>query len=130
MTTNITGLTITSNEIKIDYKIIYRNTITSYCPNDQGVSDGKTGSDIERILAFKKHTKKNIQLSFISSRMYIAVPYHKNLFEPKLFGDIVNFDHIKDYHNDLSLVLDLVNTLNLNTRIKCHVLTYGFENIP
>tara|TARA_B100001750_G_C15437507_1_gene561735 strand:- start:191 stop:1162 length:972 start_codon:yes stop_codon:yes gene_type:complete len=76
-----------------------------------------SSSFMERILNFKKYTKKNIQLSFISSRMYIAVPYHKNLFEPKLFGDIVNFDHIKDYHNDLSLVLDLVNTLNLNTRI-------------
>ena len=74
-------------------------------------------SFMERILAFKNYTKKNIQLSFISSRMYLAVPYSKNLFEPRLFGDIVNFNHIKDYHNDLSLVLDLVNSLNLNTRI-------------
>ena len=74
-------------------------------------------SFMERILAFKNYTKKKIQLSFISSRMYLAVPYSKNLFEPRLFGDIVNFNHIKDYHNDLSLVLDLVNSLNLNTRI-------------
>ena len=72
---------------------------------------------MERILSFKKQTKKGIQLSFVKSRLYVTVPYSKDLFEPKLFGDIVNFNHIKDYHNDLSLVLDLVQTLNLNTRI-------------
>ena len=72
---------------------------------------------MERILSFKKQTKKGIQLSFVDSRLYVTVPYSKDLFEPKLFGDIVNFEHIKDYHNDLSLVLDLIQTLNLNTRI-------------
>lgn len=72
---------------------------------------------MERILSFKKQTRKGIQLSFVASRLYVTVPYSKNLFEPKLFGDIVNFDHIKEYHNDLSLVLDLIQTLNLNTRI-------------
>ena len=72
---------------------------------------------MERILSFKKQTKKGIQLSFVDSRLYVTVPYRKDLFEPKLFGDIVNFNHIKEYHNDLSLVLDLIQTLNLNTRI-------------
>ena len=72
---------------------------------------------MERILSFKKQTKKKIQLSFVDSRLYVTVPYSKNLFEPKLIGDIVNFNHIKEYHNDLSLVLDLIQTLNLNTRI-------------
>ena len=76
-----------------------------------------SSSLMERILSFKKQTKKKIQLSFVDSRLYVTVPYSKNLFEPKLFGDIVNFDHIKEYHNDLSLVLDLIQTLNLNTRI-------------
>ena len=72
---------------------------------------------MERILAFKKQTKKGIQLSFVDSRLFLTVPYSKDLFEPKLFGDIVNFNHIKEYHNDLSLVIDLIETLNLNTRI-------------
>jgi len=72
---------------------------------------------MERILSFKKQTKKGIQLSFVDSRLYVTVPYGKDLFEPKLFGDIVNFNHIQEYHNDLSLVLDLIQTLNLNTRI-------------
>ena len=72
---------------------------------------------MERILSFKKETKKKIQLSFVSSRLYVAIPYAKDLFEPKLFGDIVDFKHIQEYYNDLNLVINLVETLNLNTRI-------------
>ena len=60
---------------------------------------------------------KKIQLSFVSNRLYVAIPYAKDLFEPKLFGDIVDFKHIQEYYNDLNLVINLVETLNLNTRI-------------
>ena len=72
---------------------------------------------MERMLLFKKQTKKRIQMSFVDTRLYVTVPYRKNLFEPKLFGDIVDFKNIQEYHDDLSLVLDLIQTLNLNTRI-------------
>jgi len=41
-------------ELKLDFSIVYRNTNTSYSPDLKGVSPGDTGSDIERILAFKE----------------------------------------------------------------------------
>ena len=72
---------------------------------------------MDRILDFKNQTKKNIQLSFVESKLFVVVPYREDLFEPKLFGDIVDFNNIKEYYNDLILVLELVETLNLNTRI-------------
>ena len=40
----------------LDFDEIFRNTITSYNPNKSGVSSGKSGSDIERILAFNELT--------------------------------------------------------------------------
>ena len=40
--------------LNLDYKTIYANTNTSYCPDKDGVSPGDTGSDIERILAFNE----------------------------------------------------------------------------
>ncbi len=40
------------NNLKLDFKKILVNTITSYKPDERGRSSGKTGSDIERILAF------------------------------------------------------------------------------
>ena len=41
-------------KLDLDFKTIYRNTNTSYSPDSDGNSPGNTGSDIERILAFKE----------------------------------------------------------------------------
>lgn len=41
-------------DLDIDFDTIFSNTITSYNPDNEGRSSGKSGSDIERILAFHK----------------------------------------------------------------------------
>ena len=41
-------------KLKLDFNKIFKNTLTSYEPNEKGISNGKTASDIERILAFNK----------------------------------------------------------------------------
>ena len=41
------------NQLKIDFDTIFSNTNTSYNPDADGRSSGKSGADIERILAFK-----------------------------------------------------------------------------
>ena len=41
-----------TEKLNLDFNIIFKNTITSYEPDKKGRSSGKTGSDIERILAF------------------------------------------------------------------------------
>ena len=41
-------------KLDLDYKLIYKNTLTTYSPDSNGYSNGKTGSDIERILAFNQ----------------------------------------------------------------------------
>ena len=41
-------------KLNLDYKLIYRSTLTTYAPDSNGYSNGKTGSDIERILAFNE----------------------------------------------------------------------------
>ena len=47
------------DELGLDFDTIFKNTITSYNPDANGLSSGKTGSDIERILAFNKINKKD-----------------------------------------------------------------------
>lgn len=39
-------------KLKLDFNTVFRNTSTSYDTDDQGRASGKTGSDVERILAF------------------------------------------------------------------------------
>jgi len=72
---------------------------------------------MRRIVNFAEKSKKKIQLSFVDSRLYIAIPFNKSLFEPKLFGEIVGIDHVREYYLDLLLANDLVDDLNLNIRI-------------
>ena len=41
-------------QLNLDFDTIFKNTNTSYEPDEQGRSSGKTGADVERILAFHK----------------------------------------------------------------------------
>lgn len=70
-----------------------------------------------RITDFKKKTGKRIYLSFIGSMVFVAVSYTRNLFEPKLFKTLLDFGPIRQYYEDLALVIGIVDDLNLNTRI-------------
>ena len=40
------------DKLELDFYEIFKNTLTSYSPDNNGISSGKTASDIERILAF------------------------------------------------------------------------------
>ena len=42
----------TCNSLDIEFDVVFANTNTSYNPDSDGRSSGKTGSDVERILAF------------------------------------------------------------------------------
>lgn len=72
---------------------------------------------MRRILEFKKKWGTKIYLSFVDSKVYIAISLNKNLFEPKLFKTIVNYDFIEENITYLLLLIGIVEDLNLNTRI-------------
>lgn len=72
---------------------------------------------MKRIVDFKKKTKKEISLAFVNSSVYATVPVSKNLFEPRVFSTIVNFDLLKEYFEYMLLSAGIVDDLNLNTRI-------------
>jgi len=72
---------------------------------------------MKRIIEFKQKTGKKISVSFIDSKMYIAIPYAKNLLEPSIFTTVLDFKKIKEYFDDLQLAIGAVDDLNLNLRI-------------
>lgn len=43
---------ISCDSLGLDFDTVFRNTNTSYSPDELGRSSGKTGADVERILAF------------------------------------------------------------------------------
>lgn len=76
-----------------------------------------TSSLMKRIMDFRQKTGRQIYLSFVDSNIFIAIPYTKNLFEPNVFQTLVSFSVIKEYFTDFKTALDIVEELNLNTRI-------------
>ena len=72
---------------------------------------------MKRIVDFKKKSDRKIHLSFVGSMVFVAVSYTRNLFEPRIFRTLLNFEPIREYFEDLQLVVGIVDDLNLNTRI-------------
>jgi len=72
---------------------------------------------VQRILDFRKKTRRKVCFSFVGSEVFVAIPYRRSLFEPRVFGKITGFKGIREYFADLQLALGIVEDLDLNTRI-------------
>jgi hypothetical protein len=70
-----------------------------------------------RIVDYQNRASKKMRLSFSASKLNVAIPFAKELFEPKLMESLLNIAHVQEYYDDLKLVVDIVEELNLNTRI-------------
>ena len=72
---------------------------------------------MQRIAAFQKRAQKEIRISFANNKLYLAIAFDGELFEPTLMGSLLDFSQVQEYHDDLKLAIDVVAELNLNTRI-------------
>lgn len=70
-----------------------------------------------RIVDFRKKTGLKIHLSFVGSKIFVAISYTKKLFEPRRFKTLLDFGPVAEYFEDLQLAIGIVEDLNLNTRI-------------
>ena len=72
---------------------------------------------MRRMVEFQNRASKKMRLSFSASKLHVAIPFERELFEPKIMESLLNISHIQEYYDDLKLVVDIVDDLNLNTRI-------------
>lgn len=72
---------------------------------------------MKRIVEFEQKSQRPIHLSFMESKIFVAISYNKPLFEPRLTETLLDFEPIREYVDDLQLALGIVEDLNLNTRI-------------
>jgi hypothetical protein len=80
-----------------------------------------TPNMIRRIVEFRKKTDSPLRLSFIASRVFVAIPTAHNYFEPpSLFAPadkLLDPSTLAQYFDELKFALAVVDELNLNTRI-------------
>jgi tetratricopeptide (TPR) repeat protein len=72
---------------------------------------------IARLVNFRKQVKRNFYVSFIDGHIFIAIPYHKNLFEPQLFKSMLSFAPLREYFEILQFMIGIVRELHLNQTI-------------
>ncbi|SEQ81244.1 DUF3137 domain-containing protein [Pedobacter rhizosphaerae] len=76
-----------------------------------------TPAMMERILNLHNSAKYAISLSFIESRMYIGFPLDRNYFEAPIFKTLLNPQLLDDDIAAIKFMYDIVQELDLNTRI-------------
>ncbi|MBX9853098.1 MAG: DUF3137 domain-containing protein [Cytophagaceae bacterium] len=74
-------------------------------------------SFMERMLQLKKKMGTRVQCSFKSSKIFMAIPMRKSFLAPPVFGSMLDLKNIEEYFNDLKMIIEIVEDLNLNTRI-------------
>lgn len=72
---------------------------------------------MERILAFKRKWNTRVYLSFLDSKVYIAISMYKDLFELRPFKPAADYHFLEENLRFLILLTEIVEDLNLNTRI-------------
>ena len=72
---------------------------------------------VEEIVAYRKKTGRRLRLSFVRSCVHLAIPYERDLFEPRFFRSVLDFGQALVFFVDLSLAASVVEDLHLNTRI-------------
>lgn len=70
---------------------------------------------MQRLIDYRKKIGQDFYVSFKNSMMYMAIPGDYS-FNPVLFEKIRSYK-IQQYYNTLSMIVSVVDELNLNTRI-------------
>jgi hypothetical protein len=73
---------------------------------------------MQRLVELQKKVQRELRVSFVDDNVYIAISSkNKNLFEPRIFRSLVNFQPILEYFETLQMMIGIVEDLNLNRRI-------------
>jgi len=75
-----------------------------------------TPSMMERMVLLQDRMRADIVFSFVDTKVYAAIPFEEDLFEPSLFS-ANSFQSVADYYQTIRDVLSMIDTLNLNLRI-------------
>ncbi len=74
-------------------------------------------SMLENILKLKERFKCTIHIAFLNSSAYIAIEWNKAFLEPNIENSLLEESTIHQFLDDIWLCLDIIEEMNLNTRI-------------
>jgi len=72
---------------------------------------------MSKLLNFKKKSKHPLYISFLGGKIYMAIEYNKDLFEPSVFHSLLEYKIAMEYIQTLHLALGIVQELQLNQKL-------------
>lgn len=76
-----------------------------------------TPAMMERMTEYKKKVGQKMYFSFVDSRLFMAIRYRKDLFEPTIMKSINDFALVQEFFENMKVFVEMVEDLDLNTRI-------------
>jgi hypothetical protein len=74
-------------------------------------------STLKRIVDLKKKLDRSIHISFINSKMFLAISSARNMFDPKMGNSVLRPEIIQEFYDQILGCIQIVDDMNLNTRI-------------
>ncbi len=102
---------ISEGGINVDHEIMndaFREQFITYATEETKVAAVLTEPMQEQLAIFAAATHKNIYASFDDQQIYVAISEQKDLLEPYLFRSNRSFDLVREFYQDISLVLKIV----------------------
>jgi len=72
---------------------------------------------MQKLLNYKKKTKHPIYISFIGGKIYMAIEYNDDMFEPSVFHSLLEYKIAMQYVATLHLAIGIVEELKLNQKL-------------
>lgn len=95
----------------------FEETFDVYSQSDQEARYLLTPSFMERFAALNEHWGQDICASFYNGELYIAIADRNDNFEPNQWSSLLNPEKIKGELRLLYELIDIIDSLDLNTRI-------------
>ena len=72
---------------------------------------------MQKLILYKKRTKHPLYISFIEGKIYMAIEYNSDMFEPSVFRSLLEYKIAMEYIETLHLALGIVEELQLNQKL-------------
>lgn len=95
----------------------FRKTFSVSSTDEQEARYILTPKIMEALVKLHNKYPHPTHISFVGKRVYFAVAFGKQLFEPRVFKPVAAFEEVEELYNLFMLNTEIIQELNLNTRI-------------
>jgi hypothetical protein len=96
---------------------MFNQAFSCFCNSDILAHYVLTPALVERILSLKENLKSEIYLSFINGKLNLGIHWDRDIFEADIKKKVQGTEELKELLNEIYFFGELVEELDLNTRI-------------